>query len=389
MRKGEKDFDEKRKSDFVDGEYEEDFGEHGGQGWEKFIKCFICMGYERDRYAEQDTVLSDNDKVYNLFNKYPPVCLMLAVKIPAESKRRVFMLRVGVNGFCMALADSVPGVSGGTVAFIMGFYDRFIGSVHDLAFGTSKERKSALMYLAKLGVGWVTGMAVAVVVLSALFESHIYVVSSMFIGFVLGAVPLIVEEEKEALKKTEGGFTFCLIGMAVVIGITWTNGRMGNTVMDLGQFPVRTALQLFFIGMAAISAMFLPGISGSTLLMVFGAYIPVMTAIKGVLSLDFSYVPCLMFFICGIFAGAVTVVKGIRICLEKFRAQTVYVILGMMTGSLYAICMGPTTLEIPQKPVSVDNFSLIAAVVGVVLVFGMQMIREKSETNRNGRKNEA
>ena len=54
----------------------------------------------------------------------------------------------------MALADSVPGVSGGTVAFIMGFYDRFIGSIHDLAFGKMKKKKTALRYLIKIGIGW-------------------------------------------------------------------------------------------------------------------------------------------------------------------------------------------------------------------------------------------
>lgn len=287
------------------------------------------------------------------------------------------MLREAVNGFCMALADSVPGVSGGTVAFIMGFYDQFIGSIHDLAFGTLKEKKTALVYLGKLGVGWMVGMAMAVVVLSALFENHIYVVSSLFIGFVLGAIPFIIEEEREGLQEAEGQFMFCLIGMAVVVATTWINGRIDSVAMDLGQFSVGTALRLFVIGMIAISAMFLPGISGSTLLLIFGAYIPVITAIKGVLSLDFSYVPCLVFFGCGILEGAVTVVKAIRVCLEKFRAQTVYVILGMMIGSLYAIDMGPTTLEIPREPINMDNFSLIAAIAGVALVFGMQKIKEK------------
>ena len=51
------------------------------------------------------------------------------------------MLKEGINGFCMALADSVPGVSGGTVAFIMGFYDKFIGAVHNSAFGKVREKK--------------------------------------------------------------------------------------------------------------------------------------------------------------------------------------------------------------------------------------------------------
>lgn len=257
------------------------------------------------------------------------------------------MFKDGINGFCMALADSVPGVSGGTIAFIMGFYDKFIGGVHDLAFGKMKEKKTAVIYLARLGVGWVIGMAMAVVLLSVLFESHIYAVSSLFFGFVLGAVPLIVEEEAEGMRKTPKDFIFFLIGLAVVVGITMANGKSGVVAMDLSQFSVSAAIKLFFIGMAAISAMFLPGISGSTLLLVFGAYIPVVMAVKGVLSLDFSYLPCLMFFGCGVLAGAVTVVKVIKACLEKFRSQTVYLILGMMIGSLYAIGMGPTTLEIP------------------------------------------
>lgn len=287
------------------------------------------------------------------------------------------MFRDGINGFCMALADSVPGVSGGTIAFIMGFYDKFIGGIHDLVFGKMKEKKLAAVYLAKLGAGWVVGMAMAVILLSALFESHIYVVSSLFFGFVLGAVPLIAREEAKCLRKGLQSFLFFLIGLAVVVGITMANGITGAAAMDLAQFSLPTAIRLFLIGMAAISAMFLPGISGSTLLLIFGAYIPVIMAVKGVLSLDFSYIPCLMFFGCGILAGAATVVKAIKACLEKFRSQTVFLILGMMIGSLYAIIMGPTTQEMPQDPLNIGNFSFIPAVVGIVLVLGMQRIKER------------
>lgn len=289
------------------------------------------------------------------------------------------MLKEGINGFCMALADSVPGVSGGTVAFIMGFYDRFIGSIHNLAFGKMNEKKSALIYLAKLGVGWMIGMVMAVVVLSALFERYIYAVSSLFIGFIGAAIPLIVKEEKENFREIRKGVLFCMIGIVLVVGITWANGKIGGAYMDMGQFSIGSAVKLFFIGMIAISAMFLPGISGSTLLLVFGAYIPVITAVKGVISLDLSYVPCLMFFGCGVLAGAMTVVKAIKVCLEKFRPQTVYMILGMMIGSFYAIIMGPTTLEMPKKALSLGNFHIIAAIVGVVLILGMQMIKEKRQ----------
>ena len=59
-----------------------------------------------------------------------------------------------VRGFCMALADSVPGVSGGTVAFLLGFYDRFIGSLDDLFHGARAARFAAVRFLLKLGAGW-------------------------------------------------------------------------------------------------------------------------------------------------------------------------------------------------------------------------------------------
>lgn len=293
------------------------------------------------------------------------------------------MLKEGINGFCMALADSVPGVSGGTIAFVMGFYDQFIGSVHNLAFGKMKEKKSAMMYLVKLGVGWVIGMAMAVVALSALFESHIYAVSSLFIGFIGGAIPLIIKEEKDSLRDIGKGILFCLLGIILVAGIIWANSKSGGAVMDLGQFSIGTSVKLFFIGMTAIAAMFLPGISGSTLLLIFGAYIPVITAVKGVLSLEFSYIPCLLFFGCGVLTGAVTVVKIIKVCLEKFRPQTIYMILGMMIASFYEIVTGPTTLEAPQEALSFENFHITWIAVGVALVLGMQMIKERSKRNGN------
>lgn len=288
------------------------------------------------------------------------------------------MLREMVNGFCMALADSVPGVSGGTVAFIMGFYDRFIGSINNLVFGNIEEKKKSIIYLAKLGSGWLIGMVMAVIALSSLFESHIYVVSSLFIGFIAGAIPLIVYEEWENMKEIAKGIAFCLIGALLVIMITFLNGKLGNSSMNLNVFSLGVAIKLFFIGMAAISAMFLPGISGSTLLLIFGAYIPVITAIRGVLSFDLSYVPNLFFFGIGVLVGAVVVVRIIKYCLGKFRVQTVYMIVGMMIGSFYAIVMGPVTLKVPQQPLSMMSFNALAAVIGVILVLGMQFVKNIS-----------
>ena len=298
-----------------------------------------------------------------------------------ENRQEVFyMLREGMNGFCMALADSVPGVSGGTVAFILGFYDRFIGSINDFVFGNMEKKKTSFSYLVKLGLGWMTGMVLAVLLLSSLFESYIYTVSSLFMGFIAGSIPLIIREEKESFGGSRNilkGIGFCIAGILVVAGIAWLNGKTGVASMDLGQFHIGTGIRLFFIGMIAISAMFLPGISGSTLLLIFGAYIPVITAVRGLLGMDFSYLPLLIFFGLGVLTGAVTVVKGIQFCLEKFRTQSVYAILGMMIGSFYAIMQGPATLKVPQPVMGFGNFQILAALVGLALVLGMQLMKER------------
>ena len=289
------------------------------------------------------------------------------------------MLKEGISGFCMALADSVPGVSGGTVAFIMGFYDQFIGSIHDFVYGKVSKKKTAFRYLIKLAVGWLVGMVLAVLILSALFESHIYIVSSLFIGFIAGSIPLIIREEIDSFRKIREGILFGFVGVLIVVAVTWLNGVVGSASMDLGKFSIGLGLRLFLIGMVAISAMFLPGISGSTLLLIFGAYMPVISAVRGILGFDLSYFPVLVFFGCGVLTGAVTVVKGIEICLEKFRPQAVYMILGMMLGSFYAIIQGPTTLDIPQQAMSFSSFNIPACIVGVVLVVGMQVVSMKME----------
>lgn len=223
-------------------------------------------------------------------------------------------------------------------------------------------------------------MVLAVLLLSSLFESYIYTVSSLFMGFIAGFIPLIIREEKESFGGSRNilkGIGFCIAGILVVAGIAWLNGKTGVASMDLGQFHIGTGIRLFFIGMIAISAMFLPGISGSTLLLIFGAYIPVITAVRGLLGMDFSYLPLLIFFGLGVLTGAVTVVKGIQFCLEKFRTQSVYAILGMMIGSFYAIMQGPATLKVPQPVMGFGNFQILAALVGLALVLGMQLMKER------------
>lgn len=289
------------------------------------------------------------------------------------------MLQHAINGFCMALADSVPGVSGGTVAFIMGFYDDFIGSINNVVFGGLRRKVQGILYLLRLGIGWIIGMSLAVLVLNMLFEQHIHVVSSVFIGFIIGAVPIVCMDEPEATRKWKKGVPFLLLGGIIVIAVSVVNQNVTTAAMDLSTFTPLLAIRLFLIGMVAISAMFLPGISGSTMLLIFGAYMPIMNALHELMQFHFSTLPAILVFMLGLAAGAASVVRLIQIGLEYHRPQMVYFILGMMAASLYAIVLGPTTLEVPQAPLGLSNFNVYACALGIALVAGMQVYRMRMD----------
>lgn len=285
-----------------------------------------------------------------------------------------------IRGFCMALADSVPGVSGGTIAFLLGFYDQFIGSIDDLLRGNLEKKKKALFFLIKLGTGWACGMILAVLVLTSVFESNIYAISSMFIGFILFAIPIVVTEEKDALRAKPAAALFALIGAAIVIAITWFNPVSGGSSMNLEHLDLRLGVYIFLAGAVAISAMVLPGISGSTLLLIMGLYLPVITAIKDILHLDFGAFPTVFIFGCGILVGIFSVVKLIRKALEQFRPQTIYLITGLMAGSVYAVIKGPETLDTPQEALSADTFSILFFIIGGAVIFGLQKLKDVRES---------
>lgn len=290
----------------------------------------------------------------------------------------------GIRGFCMALADSVPGVSGGTIAFILGFYDKFINSLDALAFGKKEEKKEAIKFLIKIGIGWMIGMILAVLVLTSLFQTQIYKVSSVFIGFIIFAIPLIIKEEKEVLKGKYVNVIFTLLGIAIVAAVTYFNPVSGDgNVVDITNLNIGLIAYVFLVGMVAISAMVLPGISGSTLLLIFGLYIPIISAVKEVIHFQFDYLPVVIVFGLGVMAGILLVIKLIKIALKKFRSQTIYCIIGLMIGSIYAIIMGPTTLEVPQDPINLETFSLVFFAIGGAIIIGLGWIKKVLEKRKN------
>lgn len=277
------------------------------------------------------------------------------------------------QGLCMATADSVPGVSGGTIAFIMGFYDKFINSLDNVLKGSKQERKEAVIFLAKLFGGWIIGFISCVLILSKLFESHVYVLCSAFLGLTVFAIPLVIYNERETLKGKYYNIVFTAIGAFLVFIITYL--KPADSAVDLTKLTPLSALYLFVIAMIAICAMVLPGISGSTLLLIFGVYLPIINGIKEFLHFNFSYFLGLFIFGLGMIVGIFSTIKAVKTGLTRFRSQTVYFIIGLMIGSLYAIVNGPATMENPQPAMTPGTFNIIAFAAGVLVLVGLESVK--------------
>ena len=282
------------------------------------------------------------------------------------------------HGLCMALADSVPGVSGGTIAFILGFYDDLLRALHGLFGREASARRQSLRALLRFGIGWGVGMAACILALAELFELHVYFMCSLFLGLSAAAFPLVVHAERDALRNTARYVPLALLGAALVVGLTLLREDAAVSLrVDFSELRVWPLLYLFVSGAIAVSAMILPGISGSTLLLIAGVYLPAMHALRQLLRLDFSGLPGILALGLGVAAGAALSVRAIRAALRRFRSQMVWLILGLMAGSLYAIAMGPAGLQTPLPPVSLQTFSLPGFLAGAAVLLLLELLRAR------------
>ena len=287
-----------------------------------------------------------------------------------------------VRGFCMALADSVPGVSGGTIAFVLGFYDEFISSLYVLTHGSRELKREGIRFLAKLGMGWFIGMGSSVLVIASLFTSRIYELSSLFLGFSIFSLPLIIKEEKECLRRTSTipRIIYMILGIVLVLVIAAVNPTGGQgTNVEIAHLTPFLGGYIFVCAAIAICAMVLPGISGSTMLLIFGLYVPIISAIKEFLHMNLSYFPVLCIFGFGVLAGIVGIIKLVKNALDNHRAAMVYFILGLMVGSLYAIAQGPTTLKVPQPAMTWETFHIFWFLMGGVFLAALNGLKAFTE----------
>ncbi len=241
-----------------------------------------------------------------------------------------------LKGLAMGAADVVPGVSGGTIAFITGIYDTLLESIRRVnpslialwrkqGIRAVFERINAL-FLLSLFAGIVTSIATLAKLISWLLTNHPIPIWSFFFGLILVSV---VHMLKQVEKWQWDRALFLLLGVAAAYSITVLN--------PLEMTP--SGINVLFAGSIAICAMILPGISGSFILLLIGMYTPVLGAVKS------FQVDILALFLSGCVLGLVTFSHLLSWLLKRFRDVTLIFLTGLMLGTLPKIWPWKQTLS--------------------------------------------
>lgn len=287
-------------------------------------------------------------------------------------------LKNAACGMCMAAADSVPGVSGGSIAYLMGFYQQLVDAVEAVTSLNREKIKEHGPFLVTLGMGWIIGFGLCVSILSVFFKQDIYDASSLFLGFTIAAAVFLLMD-----SEIRHGCTVrrigCLILGAVCVCAAAQLGTVSQFSIPLTHLTPVNGILLMLIGATAISAMILPGISGSTILLIFGVYVPVINAVKDVMHLDFRAVPALLCFILGIWFGITVFIRFLKRLMAVYGTAVKFNVAGMVIGSVYAIILGPVTVRsYGGSMLSLSNWSPLMFGVGVLIVAALEFFRRRS-----------
>lgn len=280
---------------------------------------------------------------------------------------------LSVKGMCMGAADVVPGVSGGTIAFITGIYDELINSIKSInaaslkMFFTGKGGEFWKMINGKFLLFLLAGIGISVFslakIITWLLVAYPVLVWSFFFGLVLASTWFVGKDVKERNWKTGLGF---LLGAALAFYIT---------VATPAETPSHF-LFIFLCGAIAICAMILPGISGSFILVLLGKYFFIMEAVK---TLDLKVIAI---FGIGACVGITSFSRLLSYALSHMRNITLAVLSGFMLGSLNKVWPWKETLEGVEQNVAPNAFvwqAVCLALLGFVMVYGIEKISSKSE----------
>ncbi|MEG0176805.1 DUF368 domain-containing protein [Anaerorhabdus sp.] len=261
-----------------------------------------------------------------------------------------------VFGILMGIANVIPGVSGGTIAVILNFYDRLMESI-TLNFKVIKRNLPFLIPLALgLGIG-IVGLSKIMSLLLINFPTQTYF---GFIGIVLGSLPLIFFKAKGKTKEIKPiNWIAFAIALVIMLYFAFMNADKESaaaaikyTSLNLESFVV------CFIGMAiATVTMIIPGISGSLILIIMGLY----GTVYGFAIAEFNIpllIPCGLGGVVGLLGGA----KGVRFLLDRYEQVTYMAILGLLVGSFVQLYM-LSGIEL------VINGTLIVSIIVAAITF--------------------
>ena len=305
----------------------------------------------------------------------------MADDTPARSPRWPYLIACGL---AMGSADVVPGVSGGSMAFILGIYGQLLEAVAGFnprllaLLGRGAWRQAAaqvhLGFLVPLLAGLLGAVLLLVRPITWLYEHQPMPLFALFFGLIVGSILLIA---RHAHWGRSG-----LVAMAAGVAMA---------LLLVTQVPVtmpHDPFTIFWSGAVAIMAMILPGISGSFLLLILGQYQHVMEAVKG---LDLA---TLVPFALGCVVGLAAFVRLLRWLLARWHGQTVALLVGFMAGSLWKIwpfrtILASTTnakgklvvlrdaLAAPSSPAALA-LALLLMGLGVALVVGLERLQQRA-----------
>ena len=291
---------------------------------------------------------------------------------------------ISLKGMAMGAADVVPGVSGGTIAFISGIYEELLNSISSFKFSLINVLKNEGIkvvwkkingsFLLALFIGICFSVLSLAKLIETLLENHPILIWSFFFGLVLASIIYIAKQIKLWNIKC---YLYLIFGLIFAYYITTL-----NPVITQNSSP----WFLFLAGMIAICAMILPGISGSFILVLLGAYKPILNAIN---TKDFFSI---IIFMAGAVLGLLTFSRVLKWLFSKYKNYTLALLIGFIAGSLNKIWPWKETIswrtnskgiEVPFTTTSVSPFSfdgdskLLMAGLLAIIGFGLILLLEK------------
>ena len=286
-----------------------------------------------------------------------------------------------LRGMVIGLANVIPGVSGGTMMVSIGIYDKLIYSINNLF----KKFKECFRILLPYLVGMGLAIALGSVALKVAFEKYPLPTNTLFIGLILGSLPIILKQIKGEKINALCIIIFLVFAAIVIVPkaianntLVGANEKGGNQWAETGlPLDILHIIIYFLLGVLASASMVVPGISGSMMLKIFGYYEPIVTTTIGgtfkdaIPAGDWGLVlhnlAVLLPFAIGIVVGIFGVAKLIEFLLKKWKVYTYCGILGMVLASPVVILMDASIFAGFNWIIGV--VSVIALALGVFIAF--------------------